>query len=84
MSSAIHQAALTNECRPTILEAAERIALPMICFASRRLSVLATPPSNFKASVQRSQLSSQRLCRKSLFLTAEWDRDDITKMVDGD
>ena len=26
------------------LEAAERIALPIICFASRRLAVLATPP----------------------------------------
>jgi hypothetical protein len=29
---------------PGILEAAERIALPMICIAGRRLAVLATPP----------------------------------------
>src|SRR5579862_5773684 len=46
-------------CQPSILggtghrnlEAAERIALPIICFASRRLAVLATPPL-------RSSLSS--------------------------
>lgn len=31
--------------QPQTLEAAERIALPMICFASRRLAVLATPPN---------------------------------------
>jgi hypothetical protein len=30
--------------RRKIVEAAERIALPMICFAGRRLAVLATPP----------------------------------------
>src|SRR5262249_48690722 len=31
------------------LEAVGRIALPMICFAGRRLAVLATPPYNFGA-----------------------------------
>src|SRR5438874_1422524 len=33
----------------TTLEAAGRIALPMICFAGRRLAVLATPPQTFGA-----------------------------------
>jgi hypothetical protein len=36
--------------QPKILEAAGRIALPMICFAGRRLAVLATPPQTLEQS----------------------------------
>ena len=38
-------ALLLEVCKLKELEAVERIALPMVCFAGRRLAVLATPPS---------------------------------------
>jgi hypothetical protein len=43
---ALFQLSYTSE---KLLEVAGRIALPMICFAGRRLAVLATPPHTFEA-----------------------------------
>jgi len=45
---------------------------------------LATPPSNFTSECPTLSAEFTALVPQNLFLTAEWDRDDITKMVDGD
>src|SRR5262245_52896925 len=41
------------------LEVAERIALPMICSAGRRLAVLATPPQNWERAGELHQCISR-------------------------
>ena len=85
MSSAIQQAgALRNESRPTTLEAAGRIALPMVCFASRRLALLATPPSDFASECLTVALAEfTALVPQKLVLTVEWDCNEMAKMIDG-
>src|SRR5438270_2808860 len=47
--------------QPQKLEAAERIALPIICFASRCLAVLATPPLRMNTMLLASQLSRPKM-----------------------
>ena len=83
MSSAIHQAgALRNESRPAILEAAGRIALPMICFASRCLALLATPPSDFASECPTVALAEfTALMPQKLVLTVEWDCNDMARWL---